>query len=287
MSIKIDPEFKALIPPLSSEEFKQLEKNCVRDGIRDALVAWHAPNGDDILIDGHNRWQIAAMHGGIPFQIKRMDFADRADAVRWIILNQFGRRNLSAYDRSLLALKLKPIIAEKAKENQANHTEQGYQKSDKPVTTAKELAKVAGVSHDTIHKVETIERKATPETKQLVREGKLSINQAFNSVHPKHPDPVKQAKAEHAEFQEKKQESIVNMKDAQIDKINREILGNAMLQDFIKTLNKIQDFGMNYTEDSLPEMTRMIGNDERTIYIQQIHQCKGILQMIEDNLWRY
>lgn len=44
----------------------------------------------------------------------------------------------------MLALKLKPMIAEKAKERQATHTEQGYQKSDKAEHTAKELAKVAG-----------------------------------------------------------------------------------------------------------------------------------------------
>ena len=37
--------------------------------------------------------------------------------------NQFGRRNLSAYDRSVLALKLKPIIAEKAKANQGTRTD--------------------------------------------------------------------------------------------------------------------------------------------------------------------
>ena len=49
--------------------------------------------------------------------------------------------------------------------------EQGYQKSDKAVTTTKELAAIAGVSHDTIHKVEAIEQKATPKTKELVREG--------------------------------------------------------------------------------------------------------------------
>ena len=62
------------------------------------------------------------------------DVADdlaRKVVVLIVFLNQFGRRNLSAYDRSVLALKLKPIIAEKAKENQANHTAQGYQKSDK------------------------------------------------------------------------------------------------------------------------------------------------------------
>ena len=40
MSITIDKEFESLIPPLSAEEFQQLEENCLRDGIRDALIVW-------------------------------------------------------------------------------------------------------------------------------------------------------------------------------------------------------------------------------------------------------
>lgn len=58
---------------------------------------------------------------------------------------------------------LKSVIAEKAKENErkgGGSGSSGRQKSDNPTTTSKELAKVAGVSHDTIHKVETIEAKA-------------------------------------------------------------------------------------------------------------------------------
>lgn len=82
-----------------------------------------------------------------------------------IIKNQFGRRNLPAYERAKLALKLKPIIQEKAKENQKSTQLIGKgvqtkdmvnQKSDtplKPISTDKELAKIAGVSHDTIHKL--------------------------------------------------------------------------------------------------------------------------------------
>ena len=119
MSITIDKEFESLIPPLSAEEFQQLEENCLRDGIRDALIVWEQ-DGNDILIDGHNRFRIVGKHPTIQFNIKRMQFADRNEAIRWIILNQFGRRNLSAYDRSILALKLKPVIAEKAKERMTN-----------------------------------------------------------------------------------------------------------------------------------------------------------------------
>ena len=88
------------------------------------------------------------------------------------ILNQFGRRNLPAHERARLALRLKPMIAERAKEQQkqsggdrksAEYQETVMQKSAEPispVTTREELAKVAGVSHDTIAKVETIEEKA-------------------------------------------------------------------------------------------------------------------------------
>ena len=71
MSITIDKEFESLIPPLSAEEFQQLEENCVKEGIRDALITW---NG--ILVDGHNRFKIAAKHG-LHWNEKRMEFADR------------------------------------------------------------------------------------------------------------------------------------------------------------------------------------------------------------------
>ena len=103
----IDAEFKELIPPLSDDELKQLEENILRDGIQDPLKVW---NGT--LIDGHNRYAIAKRHG-LDFATTEMEFAARDDVLFWIIKNQLGRRNLSAYDRSILALRLKPIVAAK------------------------------------------------------------------------------------------------------------------------------------------------------------------------------
>jgi N6-adenosine-specific RNA methylase IME4 len=177
--VKIDAEFKKLIPALSGDEFSQLEANILHDGIREPLVVWN-----DTLIDGHNRYEIATKHG-LEYETQNMDFASRDEAIRWIILNQFGRRNLSAWDRSELALKLKPIIAEKAKERQEMGINQYSlcQKSDKPaIDTKKELAKVAGVSHDTISKVEKIQQQATPEIKEAVKSGEMSINQAYQAT---------------------------------------------------------------------------------------------------------
>lgn len=218
MSIIVDKEFKSLIPPLSPDEYSQLEENIVRDGIRDPLVVWHVPNGDDILVDGHNRFEISIKHAGIPFQIKRMTFDLRKDVIRWIILNQFGRRNLSSYDRSVLALKLKPMFTERAKEKQAEAGGAVRQKSDKAVIdTKKELAKIANVSHDTIHKVETIENSGNELVKQQAKSGEISINKAYNIVTDKVDKSPKQLQTEymnevrerHEDFETKKQESKV------------------------------------------------------------------------------
>jgi hypothetical protein len=250
MSIRIDNEFKSLIPPLSDEEYRQLEENCIKDGIRDPLVVWHVPNGDDILVDGHNRFEISAKHGGIPFQIKRMTFSLREDVIRWIILNQFGRRNLSAYDRSILALKLKPIVAEQAKKNQIASGGAVPQKSVKPIDTQKELAKVAGVSHDTIHKVEVIQNSGDKKLIEDVRNGETSINKAYQTV--KGIDPVKpktpaqmrrehfeKAKEEHEAFQSQK---IVGVSEIAKDKENRKKIAEALRLTLLGLGKPIENF---------------------------------------------
>lgn len=182
--ILVDKEFESLIPPLSPEEFAQLEENCVRDGIRDPLVVWNSPDGK-ILVDGHNRWKISANHGGIPFQVVERQFQSRDEVKEWIIKNQFGRRNIPAYMRAWLSLKLKDAIAAKVKEKEEER-KTTYQKSEKSnmpaMNTSKELAKVAGVSHDTIHKVEVIENSGNETVKAAARSGEMSVNKAYETI---------------------------------------------------------------------------------------------------------
>lgn len=75
------------------------------------------------------------------------------------------------------------MIAEKAKEQQGTRTDL-RQKSDKssPLDTKKELAKVAGVSHDTIHKAAVIEEKAPEEVKERLRKGETSIHREYTAL---------------------------------------------------------------------------------------------------------
>lgn len=177
--LKINPVFKALIPPLSSEEYMHLEQNLIKDGIREAISVW-----GEIIIDGHNRYEIAQKNG-LSYSIISYKFENESDVIVWIINNQFGRRNLTAYDRCVLALRLKPVISEKAKEQQLRRSAGSVSQNSvkqTPIDTQRELAEIAGVSHDTISKVEKIEQAATPEVISQLKRGDISINKAYQDI---------------------------------------------------------------------------------------------------------
>lgn|GEM_PF-474074 len=178
LPMQILQELESLIPPLSNEEFKQLERNILEEGIREPLITW---NG--ILIDGHNRYRIAQEHD-MNYETLEKEFDNINRVKEWMINNQFGRRNLSNYQRSVLALQLEDVFREKAKENQIRKPDFVLQKSaeQNPIDTRKEIAKVANVSHDTIAKVKKIEANATPEVKARLNTGTMSINEAYKEI---------------------------------------------------------------------------------------------------------
>lgn len=253
MTLTIDNEFKNLIPPLTPDERKGLEESILSEGCRDSLIAWHG-----ILVDGHNRYEICEKYG-LPFSVTETDFESRDAVIEWIIKNQFGRRNLPLYERARLALRLKPVIAERAKENNrlgADMTNTGLQNSVKAVNTQQEIAKAAGVSHDTIAKVEKIEASASEETKEALRRGEMSINQAYTEV-------KKQEKAE------QRAAKMATIKEAAVTD------GNLVHGDCLEEMEKLADgsidcvltdppYGINYVSNFRTvesEVVKSVAND--------------------------
>lgn len=89
--LRVDPEFRDKIPPLTADEFSQLEQNIVSDGeIYEPIITWNGA-----IVDGHNRYKIAQMHPEIPFTVKEMYFPDKWAAFDWMYSKQLGRRNLT------------------------------------------------------------------------------------------------------------------------------------------------------------------------------------------------
>ena len=96
--LRIDPEFAEKIPPLTPEEYEQLEANILAEGaVLSPLIVW---NG--VIVDGHNRYKIIQQHPEIRYTTHEKEFSDRYEAIAWICKNQLGRRNLTPLQRKLL-----------------------------------------------------------------------------------------------------------------------------------------------------------------------------------------
>ncbi|HUT94121.1 MAG TPA: hypothetical protein VMY37_31960, partial [Thermoguttaceae bacterium] len=156
MILKIDPEFRDLIPPLSADECAQLEANIVRDGCRDALVTWvetplidgafgeckycdnevkfepspdsgdkwrwvcpecdHAPYMTSSILLDGHHRFDICTRHGIEFQTASLGVETREEALLWSIENQVGRRNLNNAQKADLGVKYKAVEARRAKE---------------------------------------------------------------------------------------------------------------------------------------------------------------------------
>lgn len=174
--LTIDPEFRALIPPLSDEERMQLEENLLRDGCRDPLVTW---NG--VLLDGHNRYDICTKHG-LCFETVAVSLPDRESAEDWIDTNQLGRRNLTPEQASLL--RGRRYIRAKGKPEDNLKQFQPSGQNVRSENTAERLAQQHGVTERTIRRdgdfaeaVETL-KPHVPDIEQRVLSGKLPSKSA-------------------------------------------------------------------------------------------------------------
>jgi len=145
--LKIDDEFKSLIAPLAHDEYVLLEASIKRDGCRDPLVTWQG-----ILIDGHHRYKICKEHK-MYFDVEQIKLEDRYAAIKWMIANQLGRRNLSGMQQKRLWAKR---YKAEVKEVGSNQYSEGIRNSD-PLKTADKLGKEYGVTGETIHQANRVD----------------------------------------------------------------------------------------------------------------------------------
>lgn len=151
-TLKINPEFEDVIPPISSEEFEQLENNIVSEGmLLSPIVIWN-----EYVIDGHNRYKILQKHPEIECKTFEKHFDDKFEAIAWICRNQIGARNLS--NRYKKYLRGKQYEAEKKsvkfngnQKKSADESGLGYfSPKQKTHGTRTELAKRNGVTESNI-----------------------------------------------------------------------------------------------------------------------------------------
>ena len=175
-TIIIDKEFQSLIPPLTKDEYDGLEQSIVNEGCRDALVVWN-----NILVDGHNRYEICKNHS-IQYKTVEREFSDRNEAKLWMMKNQLARRNLNDIQRVAIVRKCEDAVKAKAKEQQIRKPIESVMEifpEQKPIIARDELGTMAGVSGKTYeHAVTVLEKAPVPVVEAAMRDD-LSINAAY------------------------------------------------------------------------------------------------------------
>lgn len=98
----VDAEFQSLIPPLTDEERGNLRDQIIASGRADTPIdVWL---GQDIIVDGHNRYAICSEFG-LPYSVRYLPFDSREQVKVWMLSNQLSRRNLTADQLVIIELK--------------------------------------------------------------------------------------------------------------------------------------------------------------------------------------
>ncbi len=187
--LKIDPELKDLLPPLTDEEYKQLEKNILENGFdrNFPIMEWHG-----YIADGHNRYSICKKHNIEPV-IGTIAYDTKEEVMEWMLDIQLGRRNLSPIQRIAVAEKYRPIYEKKAKENQGarndlknnipqNLGESEKKKAAKDREVNSKLAKVANVNPETYRQAKRVLDSENDDLKQRVLSGATSISAGYKEL---------------------------------------------------------------------------------------------------------
>ncbi|RZJ11758.1 MAG: plasmid replication/partition related protein, partial [Haliea sp.] len=191
MDITISEALKAYIDPLTPDEHAALERSLLAEGCRDALVLW-----GDVLVDGHNRYGICQQHG-LPFTtVQNPRFRSIEDVHLWMIDQHLGRRSVSDFQRGVLALRQREIVAERhartaggagATPDPAAQTDAAqdppWDTADTappaaPLNSREAIARAARLSSHQVVMIDRIRKHAAPELVAAVKSGTISINAA-------------------------------------------------------------------------------------------------------------
>ena len=203
--IVVNAELKAYIDPLTTDEHDALERSLLAEGCRDALVLW-----GDVLVDGHNRYAICQKHG-LPFRtVQSSLFNSLEDVHLWMIDQHLGRRSVSDFQRGVLALRKKDIVAQRRtrmlaatpRPDPANASDAladdapwhdtpeaaaaavvaavaaSPLKPEPPLRSREDIAKAARLSNSQVGMIEKIQKQAAPELVAAVRAGAVSLSTA-------------------------------------------------------------------------------------------------------------
>lgn len=164
--LKIDPDFRDLLPELDAETYTALEKDISANGMIDPIVIW---NG--FIADGHNRYSICKAHRVAEVEVKELRKTTKSEVMQWIVDHQFSKRNLLLSEKYTLLSKVREQVEKEAEarkkegKNQYSSLSPNLDEASTKETgrTDEIMAKKLGVSRNTFRDIDTVMTKGTPD----------------------------------------------------------------------------------------------------------------------------
>ena len=231
--VTLNPEYSNLISPLKDLEYNSLRISVNEKGLYLPIII----NQDNVLLDGHHRFQICKELGIEPrFEVKK--FEDPLDERQFVIDINDKRRHLNDFQKAELAYELEKIESERTKLRSLNNLKHVKDKLSKgpidpfePTTykgkTREIVSRKVGISQGSYERAKTIIKYGSEETKEKLRHGKSTI---FKEVEKIRKD-------------QKRQELISQMKTSESESNCKKTLDNCrlMLGDFRDKGKEIED----------------------------------------------
>ena len=179
--LKIDEEFRDLLPALDDKTLDSLELDITLNGVHTPIAIW---NG--YIIDGHNRYGICVKHD---IEFETIDYTDklvtRDDVILWIITTQISRRNLTPQQLSYYRGKQYQIekkrVGERDKKDNPDFEMRQIGALSTSNNTARRLAVDYNVSPRTIQRDNALTRvidtlgEIAPESRRMILAGKSPV----------------------------------------------------------------------------------------------------------------
>ena len=245
MKLKINQEYRDIVPSQTDKEYEELKKSMLENGQYMPI----SYNEDYEILDGHHRFRVAQELGlEIRVEAQPRKFPSKLHEKLYVIDINLQRRQLTDFIRGELSLMSKSISEDIARKQLEQTYPKKGQKGFQPVLvenktsirTDVEIGKRARLGKDTIRKIEII-KQALPEDDEKIkqlRQGKLTINKVYQKI-----------------TREKKETEYNKKRQTELASIPKEEIKHTIHGDFTTTeiSDQIEDDSVNliFTESTI------------------------------------
>lgn len=239
--LKIDAEFKALYVQ-EEDKVHNIAENMKANGFDKSQPIIILSDGT--IVDGHSRFMAATEAGLTEVAVVVKEFESRNEVLLYMEHLQLDRRNLTEAEKLIHFEKLQRFKAQAKAKGE-----------DVSLYSDEEIAKKLDVSPRQVQKMKEVEKKATPEQLEAIRNGETTLNQVHKEI-KKEAAPEKTTEVtELVQSEPKKKSTEKKLSGAKKEKFVLNLLSKEYDDKFFYLLKSYQAFLENLSAEFESQMT--------------------------------